>query len=189
MAALQEFGVASAPTFDRRSPVRWVAAHVWRYPALPLIFMLTVTGMAMTQSLSAVFVGRAFDAVASGAGLTGLVAAALGVIAAWLGYGLCDIGNSWSVRFLAQRVERDAREELYLSLLGKSQSFHGRHAVGELMARATNSEAAGAMSAGTLASSMTTKEALAALAEVRAHFATQGPVSPTIAEDLMASRR
>lgn len=36
---------------------------------------------------------------------------------------------------------------------------------------------------------MTPDEARAALAEVRAHFAAQGPVSPTIAEDLMASRR
>ncbi len=129
--------MADAPRYDRRTPLRWVTAHVLRYPALPLIFLLTVLGMAITQSLSAVFVGRAFDAVgASSRG--GLSAAALGVLAAWVGYGLCDVGNSWSIRFLAQRVERDAREELYLSLLGKSQSFHGRRPVGELMARATN---------------------------------------------------
>jgi ATP-binding cassette, subfamily B, bacterial len=138
MAAVQEFSVADAPQFDRRSPARWVLDHVLRYPALPLIFLLTVVGMAATQSLSAVFVGRAFDAVAAGGGAAALGAAALGVLAAWVGYGLCDVGNSWSVRFLAQRVERDAREELYLSLLGKSQSFHGRRQVGELMARATN---------------------------------------------------
>jgi len=39
---------------------------------------------------------------------------------------------------LAQRVERDARDELYLSLLSKSQTFHGRQRVGDLMARVTN---------------------------------------------------
>ncbi|MEZ4614256.1 MAG: ABC transporter ATP-binding protein [Caldilineaceae bacterium] len=38
----------------------------------------------------------------------------------------------------AQRVERDARDELYISLLGKSQTFHGRQRVGDLMARVTN---------------------------------------------------
>jgi ATP-binding cassette subfamily B protein len=138
LAATQEFSVADAPEFDRRSPARWVAAHVLRYPVLPLVFLLTVIGMAATQSLSAVFVGRAFDAIGGGGGAPALTAAALGVLAAWVGYGVCDVGNSWSLRFLAQRVERDAREELYLSLLGKSQSFHGRRQVGELMARATN---------------------------------------------------
>jgi ATP-binding cassette, subfamily B, bacterial len=35
-------------------------------------------------------------------------------------------------------MERDAREELYLSLLGKSQTFHNRQRVGDIMARATN---------------------------------------------------
>lgn len=138
MSAIQEFSVVGAPAYDRRTPLRWVIAHVVRYPALPLIFIVTVIAMAVTQSLGAVFIGQAFDAIASGGGAAALGAAALGILAAWVGYGLSDVGNSWSIRFLAQRVERDAREELYLSLLGKSQSFHGRRQVGELMARATN---------------------------------------------------
>jgi len=137
VSAIQEFSVADAPEYDRRSPARWVLAHVLRYPALPAIFLTTVIGMAVTQSAAAVFIGRAFDAV-SGGGAAALTAAALGVLGVWVIYGLCDVGNSWSLRFLAQRVERDAREELYLSLLGKSQSFHSRRQVGELMARATN---------------------------------------------------
>ncbi|WP_129630789.1 hypothetical protein [Candidatus Oscillochloris fontis] len=36
---------------------------------------------------------------------------------------------------------------------------------------------------------MSHEEAYATLDAVRAHFAAQGPVSPTIAEDLAASRR
>jgi len=50
------------------------------------------------------------------------------------------------------------------------------------------SEAAGELPA-SARHSMTPEEALIALDEVRAHFAAQGPVSPTIAEDLAASRR
>jgi ATP-binding cassette subfamily B protein len=42
------------------------------------------------------------------------------------------------VETLGQRLERDAREELYISLLGKSQTFHNRQRVGDIMARATN---------------------------------------------------
>ncbi|RME75921.1 MAG: ABC transporter ATP-binding protein, partial [Chloroflexi bacterium] len=46
--------------------------------------------------------------------------------------------RNYAGEFLAQRIERDAREELYISLLGKSQTFHGRQRVGDIMARATN---------------------------------------------------
>ena len=42
------------------------------------------------------------------------------------------------MEFLAQRIERNSREQLYLSLLGKSQTFHGRQRIGDIMARATN---------------------------------------------------
>src|SRR5690606_26610161 len=38
----------------------------------------------------------------------------------------------------AQRIERDVRDELYASLLGKSMSFHDMLPVGEIMARVTN---------------------------------------------------
>ncbi|MBO0882833.1 MAG: hypothetical protein J2P17_21365, partial [Mycobacterium sp.] len=43
-----------------------------------------------------------------------------------------------SAALLAQRMERDARDELYVSLLGKSQTFHNRQRVGDLMARTAN---------------------------------------------------
>ena len=39
---------------------------------------------------------------------------------------------------MAQRVERDGRDELYVSLLGKSQTFHNRQRIGDIMARANN---------------------------------------------------
>jgi ATP-binding cassette subfamily B protein len=45
---------------------------------------------------------------------------------------------SLSVETIAQRLERDSREELYISLLGKSQTFHDRQRVGDIMARATD---------------------------------------------------
>ncbi|MFX1323525.1 MAG: ABC transporter ATP-binding protein [Promethearchaeota archaeon] len=39
---------------------------------------------------------------------------------------------------LAQKLEEEVRKEFYISLLGKSQSFHDRQAIGDIMARATN---------------------------------------------------
>ncbi|NNJ09642.1 ABC transporter ATP-binding protein [Chloroflexales bacterium ZM16-3] len=133
-----EFTVADARSYDHRSPTRWVAAHIMRYPVLPTVFLLTTVAMAATQSLAAVMVGRAFDVIIGGGDARAIGLAALWVVAAELGYGASDIVNSLAIRVLAQRVERDARDEIYLSLLGKSQSFHGRQRAGDLMARVTN---------------------------------------------------
>lgn len=138
MMRRREFTIANEYQYDTRSPLRWLSSHILRYPILLITFLVTTAGMGATQSLSAVLVGRAFDTVVAGAGSAALTAAALLVVAAYLGFGLFDIVNSLVIRILAQRVERDARDELYLSLLSKSQTFHGRQRVGDLMARVTN---------------------------------------------------
>ncbi len=134
----REFTIANEYQYNRRSPVRWLTSHIVRYPILLVTFLLTTVAMASFQSLSAVLVGRAFDTVMQGATVAALTTAALFVVASYVGFGLFDLVNSMAIRVLAQRVERDARDELYISLLGKSQTFHGRQRVGDLMARVTN---------------------------------------------------
>jgi ATP-binding cassette subfamily B protein len=134
----REWTTAEEYHYDRRSPARWITSHILRYPVLPGVFLLTTVGMAVSQSLAAVRVGSAFDTVVNGATSGRLAVAALWVAGAYLTYGACDIVNSLAIRVLAQRVERDARDEVYLSLLGKSQTFHGRQRAGDLMARVTN---------------------------------------------------
>ncbi len=133
-----EFTVADAHTYDHRSTLRWLQSHILRYKGLLTTFLLTTVGMASAQSMTAVTVGWAFDSVIQNEGRAGLTVAALYVVAAYVGYGLFDIVNSLAIRVLAQRVERNTRDELYLSLLSKSQTFHGQQRVGDLMARATN---------------------------------------------------
>jgi ATP-binding cassette subfamily B protein len=134
----REFTITNEYQYNYRSPWRWVFSHIWRYPSLPILFLVTLVGMAATQSMAAVLMGRVFDRVLEGSTVAVIGAATLAVAAAYVGYGLFDIVNSQAIRILAQRVERDARDEVYLSLLGKSQTFHGRQRVGELMARVTN---------------------------------------------------
>lgn len=134
----REFTIANEFPYDTRSPLRWLSSHILRYKTLLIVFFLTTAGMGATQSMAAVLVGQAFDTVVEIAGSTALTVAALWVVAAYVGFGLFDIVNSLVIRVLAQRVERDARDELYLSLLSKSQTFHGRQRVGDLMARVTN---------------------------------------------------
>src|SRR5215212_2842706 len=133
----REFTIANEYSYERRSASRWVISHVLRYPLMPLIFIITAIGMAAAQSLGAVFVGQAFDTLLGGGGSPDLARAALLGVGAYLGYGACDIVNSLVLRVLGQRVERDTRAELYLSLVGKSQTFLNRQPVGDLMARAT----------------------------------------------------
>ncbi|MEM7111520.1 MAG: ABC transporter ATP-binding protein [Chloroflexota bacterium] len=134
----REFAIANEYNYDRRSPIRWLYSHIRRYAWLMVLFLLTGVGMASMQSLSAVLVGRAFDTVVEQQGARALTIAALFVVGSYIAFGLFDIVNSLAIRVLAQRVERNARDELYLNLLGKSQTFHGQQRIGDLLARATN---------------------------------------------------
>jgi ATP-binding cassette subfamily B protein len=135
----REFTVADAYTYTYRSPLRWVISHVLRYPWLPIAAF--GGGLLSNVLYSAVFVliGQGFDLV----GRTGITSAdvltlALVILAAYVGVGVIGLISSYTFEVLAQRTERDAREELYISLLGKSQTFHNRQRVGDIMARATN---------------------------------------------------
>jgi len=84
-------------------------------------------------------VGRGFDVLAKpGWAVAQLAAVALLIAGAAAVQGLAAIGRNLSFELLAQRIERDSRAELYSSLLGKSQTFHSRVRVGDIMARATN---------------------------------------------------
>jgi ATP-binding cassette subfamily B protein len=52
--------------------------------------------------------------------------------------GFAFLISSLLIETLAQHLEVDSRQELYTSLLGKSQTFHDRQRVGDIMARATD---------------------------------------------------
>ncbi len=136
---LREFTVADEYVYDHRSPLRWIFSHIMRYPWLPVA---TITGYVCTASLfsiSAILIGRAFDLISTpGADRGDLLVLALLILASGVSQGLVSLGGAYATEFLAQRVERDSREELYISLLGKSQTFHNRQEVGDVMARATN---------------------------------------------------
>ena len=90
-------------------------------------------------SMIPILVGAAFTAVLEeppdGSRLTQI---ALVVLVVVLLRGLIDLGASFANETLAQRFTRDARDEIYVSLLGKSQTFHNRQRVGDLMARTAN---------------------------------------------------
>jgi ATP-binding cassette subfamily B protein len=100
---------------------------------------LAAAGNNYAFSYIQIFVGRAFDLItASGWTRGDLIDAGLLVMAAAFGLGFTGLIRNYAGEFMAQAIERNARHELYVSLLGKSQTFHGRQRVGDIMARATN---------------------------------------------------
>jgi ATP-binding cassette subfamily B protein len=140
----REFTLENEYHYDRSGPVRWIVSHTLRYPLFPLATLLAAILNNICYSTIQVLIGRGFDLVASPVWMDGtlpmtaLLGLALSVVAAAMGQGLTGLGRNYSVEFIAQRIERDARDELYASLLGKSQTFHGRQRIGDIMARATN---------------------------------------------------
>ncbi|MDQ3457741.1 MAG: ABC transporter ATP-binding protein/permease [Deinococcota bacterium] len=137
--AKREFSVADAHSYDHSSPLRWVLSHLLRYKLLLAAFLAASLLTSVLFSAVPRLTGLAFDEVlqagASAQRLFVIAAIILGIV---LLRGVVDLVNSFSVETLGQRLERDARDELYLSLLGKSQTFHNRQRVGDIMARASN---------------------------------------------------
>ena len=135
----REFTVQNEYRFNRAGPLRWIISHVLRYPLLPL---LTLIGTVLSNTFNSyiqILIGQAFDLIAQPAWqVASLAGIAVLVIGSGVGRSLTSLMHNYSMEFLAQHVERDARAELYGSLLGKSQTFHGKQRIGDIMARATN---------------------------------------------------
>ncbi|CAN5626763.1 ABC transporter ATP-binding protein [soil metagenome] len=134
-----EFSVAGTRTFNRSSPLRWVISHQWRYKW----FLLGMLSMSVTMNLLNSFIptltGSAFDAVLESTPDTGrLGQISLIILAVVLVRGVLDLSARLCTEICARTFERDARDEIFMSLLGKSQTFHNRQRVGDLMARASN---------------------------------------------------
>jgi ATP-binding cassette subfamily B protein len=137
--AKREFTVENEYRYNRSSPVRWVVSHVLRYPLLP-VFMIAATIINnVAYSYIQVYVGQAFDLISLPDWETAtLLWLALGAVAMAMLQGISGLSRNYAGEFIAQRVERNTRDELYVNLLGKSQTFHGRQRIGDIMARATN---------------------------------------------------
>ncbi len=138
-AMKREFSVPGEATYSRKGPIRWIISHVLHYPHLPVLVLLTVVAGNWLGSLGPLYIGRAFDhALSPERSAAGLLSLCLALLGVRVGQALLNLGGNVANEFLAQKLERDAREELYIALLGKSLTFHGRQRIGDIMARATN---------------------------------------------------
>ncbi|MBI5564036.1 MAG: ABC transporter ATP-binding protein [Chloroflexi bacterium] len=122
------------------SAARWVLSHALRNRLWIVILLVGALGNGLGASLMFVYIGQAFNAVAHPPinyyGLIG--AAALGIAVSQIVRGILQLGRNFGSEVIGQRLERDARHELYANLIGKSMTFHDQQSVGDVMARATN---------------------------------------------------
>lgn len=139
-AGAGEFLVAGGASYDRGSPTRWILSHLGRLGSLPWIFIVTAVATNLLNSLVPRYTGSAFDHIVGDAPnrLGYLVHIALVLLGIVLARGLFDGAARYLIVVIANRLVRDTRLELFTNLLGKSQTFHNRQRVGDLMARATN---------------------------------------------------
>jgi ATP-binding cassette subfamily B protein len=134
-----EFTLPQRYRSDRRSPVRWIGRHVARYWYLVLLVLVGAFGNAALAAVVPVLVGQAFDVIlAPSPVLTSLARIALIIGVSQVVRGVLQLGRNFGAELIGQHIERDIRDELYISLLGKSMTFHSLQPVGDTMARATN---------------------------------------------------
>ncbi len=101
--------------------------------------LIGAAGNAGLAALVPILVGRAFNAILeTPPNVEPLAGIALAIAASQVLRGALQLARNFSAELIGQRLERDIRDELYLSLLGKSMTFHNLQPVGDTMARATN---------------------------------------------------
>jgi ATP-binding cassette subfamily B protein len=94
---------------------------------------------AVLAAVVPIIIGQAFNAIlATPPDIQALWKYALWVVGTQILRGGLQLARNFSAELIGQRVERDIRDELYVSLLGKSMTFHSLQPVGDTMARATN---------------------------------------------------
>ena len=137
--AVSEFTVQRAWQADRASPARWVLSHVRRHWVFLIGILIGALGNAGGAQLMPLFMGRAFDAIAQAQpDYSALAAAAILIVVSQIVRAILQLGRNFSAEIIGQRLERDLRDELYASLIGKSMSFHDQQKAGDIMARCTN---------------------------------------------------
>jgi ATP-binding cassette subfamily B protein len=134
-----EFSMPDPYRANRKGPVRWIASHALRYWYLGLLVLAGAFGNAILAAAIPVFVGDAFDAVtASPPEISALGRLAVLIFISQAVRSVLQLARNFGAELVAQHMERNIRDELYSSLLGKSMTFHSLQPIGDTMARATN---------------------------------------------------
>ncbi len=117
---------------------RFILSHIIRHPVVGILMIIGAFSNAALAAAVPYFIGVAFNAVIAGDQGDVVLNATIGVILSQTLRGALQLMRNLCAETFSQRIERDVRDELYASLLGKSMAFHDMQSVGEIMARVTN---------------------------------------------------
>ena len=134
-----EFTLQRKNKYDHSTAIRWVLSHVRPYWLIMVMLTAGAVGNAVLAAVVPVLTGDAFNAMLKPTPDTSvLLPLALTIGISQIIRGVLQFGRNFGAELMAQKMERDIRDELYLSLLGKSMTFHNLQPVGDTMARSTN---------------------------------------------------
>ncbi|MEO8397908.1 MAG: ABC transporter transmembrane domain-containing protein, partial [Chloroflexota bacterium] len=138
MASNSEFSVENAHRYNHRSALLWVFSHLWQNKFFLLLVVVFSIAVQFLYSQAQILIGRAADAIINPSTVDNLLTISLFILGMFLSSGASDLIRSLSLSVIAERLEASTRKELYISLLGKSQTFHDQQRVGNIMAMATD---------------------------------------------------
>jgi ATP-binding cassette subfamily B protein len=124
----------------RKKGVRsWIFSHIFHgsNKVFIIVVLFTTILASILSSTISVSIGNAVQQFIN-ADVGSLIYFTLMILFLGLMTPVLRLLNYFLREVLAQRLERDTRKEFYGILLGKSQSFHDKQQIGDLMARATD---------------------------------------------------
>ena len=135
-----EFIVQSPIKTNHSHPFRFILSHIARHPAAAFLLVAGAFSNAFLAGVVPGLIGEAFDALIQMKPdtLRLVLNSVLLIVVSQTIRSLLQFIRNFAAEVFAQRFERDVRDELYSSLLGKSMSYHDMQPVGEIMARVTN---------------------------------------------------
>ena len=134
-----EFTLPDRYQTDRRGPGRWLFSHFIRYWPLGLMLLIGAASNGGLAAVVPIVIGQAFDAIIQANPQVELLPGFVWtIIISQFIRSVLQFGRNFGAEWLGQLFERNIREELYVSLIGKSMTFHSLQPVGDTMARATN---------------------------------------------------
>lgn len=141
-----EFIASNTYNSNHSDPVRFVWSHVRRHWIFIITLVFGAFCNAALASIVPVFTGWAFDnlnefqqgLITADEALAFTFWMVLLIIGSQFVRAILQFMRNFSAEVFSQRIERDVRDELYGSLLGKGMDFHDMQPVGDIMARVTN---------------------------------------------------
>ncbi len=117
---------------------KWFAKHIWKEKVLFLVMLIFLIIFVGTISFTPLLIGSVFAELEKMHPQSGpIIITSLWIALVGIGRTVGDYVQSFTNELIAHKVTKNVTEEFYDNMLEKSQEFHDRVKVGDIMARAT----------------------------------------------------